>query len=246
MKAPIFIDVHSMNMLRSGCEQQSGCRFEMQSKFDLQNQTQVAETTLELLDALESREAIPQRRLALRLGVALGLTNAMLKRCIRKGLLKAQQAPAKRFAYYLTPKGFREKTRLTSEYLSGSLKFYRNARGQYLDTIEFCHRRQWKRIALYGIGELAEIAAIAGQEIGISFVAVINPKWNKPEYLGVPVVHSLSEIESDVDAVIVSDMVDPQTAFENLSDQLSPERVLTPKVLHVARQRQIDNSEQED
>jgi DNA-binding MarR family transcriptional regulator len=46
-----------------------------------------------------------QRRLASELGVALGLANAYLKRCVKKGLVKVRQAPARRYAYYLTPRG---------------------------------------------------------------------------------------------------------------------------------------------
>jgi DNA-binding MarR family transcriptional regulator len=59
-----------------------------------------------------------QRRLASELGVAVGLVNAYLRRCINKGLVKVRDAPARRYAYYLTPNGFAEKSRLTVEYLS--------------------------------------------------------------------------------------------------------------------------------
>ena len=37
-----------------------------------------------------------QRRLAADLGIALGLVNAYLKRCIKKGLVKVSEAPARR------------------------------------------------------------------------------------------------------------------------------------------------------
>src|SRR5499433_4048044 len=68
-----------------------------------------------------------QRRLASELGVALGLANAYLRRCVKKGLVKVRQAPARRYAYYLTPRGFAEKSRLTVEYLSESFGFFRRA-----------------------------------------------------------------------------------------------------------------------
>ena len=41
--------------------------------------------------------------------MALGLTNAYLKRCIRKGFIKVTQIPANRYAYYLTPRGLQKK-----------------------------------------------------------------------------------------------------------------------------------------
>ena len=54
--------------------------------------------------------------------------NAYLKRCVKKGLVKVSGAPARRYAYYLTPQGFAEKSRLTVEYLSSSFSFFRQAR----------------------------------------------------------------------------------------------------------------------
>lgn len=46
--------------------------------------------TLELLEAVNNESTITQRHLAERLGVALGLANSYLKRCVRKGWIKVQ------------------------------------------------------------------------------------------------------------------------------------------------------------
>ena len=53
---------------------------------------------LGLLDAVEQDRVQSQRHLASELGIALGLVNAYLKRCMKKGLVKVRQAPARRFA----------------------------------------------------------------------------------------------------------------------------------------------------
>ena len=79
---------------------------------------------LGLLEAVERESAQSQRRLAAELGIALGLVNIYLKRCVNKGLLKMAQAPARRYAYYLTPQGFAEKARLTLEYMSYSFELF--------------------------------------------------------------------------------------------------------------------------
>ena len=91
------------------------------------NSRENSRITLGLLEAVESGRAHTQRGLAADLGIALGLVNIYLKRCVKKGLVKVSQAPARRFAYYLTPNGFAEKSRLTGEYLSWSLTFFRMA-----------------------------------------------------------------------------------------------------------------------
>ena len=53
-----------------------------------------SELSLRLLSTIESDQSISQRSLALRLGIAVGLTNAYFKRCVRKGWVKAQAIPA--------------------------------------------------------------------------------------------------------------------------------------------------------
>ena len=83
---------------------------------------------LGLLSSVENDGERSQRRIAAELGIALGLVNAYLKRCVKKGLVKVHDAPARRYAYYLTPQGFAEKSRLTVEYLSSSFSFFRQAK----------------------------------------------------------------------------------------------------------------------
>jgi predicted transcriptional regulator len=70
---------------------------------------------LGLLDAVE-RGDVTQRSLSRELGIAVGLVNAYVKRCMNKGLIKVQQIPPRRYGYYLTPKGFVEKSQLVASY----------------------------------------------------------------------------------------------------------------------------------
>src|SRR5713226_7930774 len=113
--------------------------------------TEKAPIMLGLLESVERGGAQSQRRLASELGVALGLVNAYLKRCITKGLVKVAGAPARRYAYYLTPHGFAEKSRLTVEYLSYSFSLFREAKKDYTATLETARGRGFSRIALLGV-----------------------------------------------------------------------------------------------
>ena len=113
---------------------------------------------LGLLDAVEQDRAQSQRLLASELGIALGLVNAYLKRCVKKGLVKVREAPARRYAYYLTPQGFTEKSRLTVEYLSVSFSFFRRAKAECGAVFRVAAERGFHRVALAGISDLAEIA----------------------------------------------------------------------------------------
>ena len=139
-------------------------------------ETDNARIVLGLLESVERDGAQSQRKLASDLGIALGLVNAYLKRCVKKGLLKIGQAPPRRYAFYLTPQGFTEKSRLTVEYLSSSFSFFRSAREDCASVLKAAHARGWNRIALIGVSDLAEIATICALEQGIAIVAVVDAK----------------------------------------------------------------------
>src|SRR3954470_13007742 len=131
---------------------------------------------LGLLESVERDSSQSQRKLASELGIALGLVNAYLKRCVKKGLLKMGQAPARRYAYYLTPHGFAEKSRLTVEYLSLSFSFFRRAREDCSGLLIVARGRGWDRVVLVGVSDLAEIATICALEQGMTIPAVVDDK----------------------------------------------------------------------
>lgn len=57
-----------------------------------------------ILIAIDADAGISQRALSMEIGIAVGSINWYLKRCVNKGLIKLQQAPIKRYLYYLTPR----------------------------------------------------------------------------------------------------------------------------------------------
>ena len=195
-----------------------------------------AEITLGLLNAVEENSALTQRSVASDLGIALGLANAYLKRCIRKGLIKVHQAPANRYAYYLTPKGFSEKSRLTALYLTTSFNFFRGARSQCAEILAQCEVRKWRRVALAGTSDLAEIAVLCASDREVELVGIVDPNATVARFAGLPVVARLKEL-GPVGAVIVTDFRNPQAAYDTLIETLPQERVLTPRLLGISRSR---------
>ena len=129
-----------------------------------QRQNENDAITLRVLTVIEGRRAVSQRAVARELDIALGLANAYLKCCAVKGLIKVSQIPTRRYAYYLTPKGFAEKSRLAASYLRNSLAFVRLAKEQCDGTIAECVQRSWRRIVLCGSGEITEIASLCATD----------------------------------------------------------------------------------
>jgi len=192
-----------------------------------------ARIILGLLESVERDGAKSQRSLANELGIALGLVNAYLKRCAKKGLIKMKEAPARRYAYYLTPRGFAEKSRLTVEYLSSSFSFFRRARADCSTAFAHAKARGWHRIALAGVSDLAEIAKICALESGIEIVAVVDPSSSLPHIVSVPVVPSFDALASDVDGVLVTDLKTATETFAAATARYGRDRVLVPALLGV-------------
>src|SRR6185437_12040434 len=97
----------------------------------MQRDGEQARIILDILESVDRDGERSQRSRALEIGIALGLTNAYLKFCIRKGYLKARKISARSYKYMLTPKGFAEKSRLALSRLSDSLHFVRATRLEF-------------------------------------------------------------------------------------------------------------------
>jgi DNA-binding MarR family transcriptional regulator len=186
---------------------------------------------LDLLNSVDDG-AQSQRRIAEELGIALGLVNAYLKRCIKKGLVKVGQAPARRYAYYLTPQGFAEKSRLTVDYLSSSFSFFRRARSDCAKVLaEVVASRSSGVALLAGISDLAEIAIICALDSNITIAAVVDPKANVTSFMGVPVVTSFDAVTATIGAVIVTDLSAPYQTFDGAVGRFGLDHVWSPALL---------------
>jgi ribosomal protein S25 len=190
------------------------------------------ELVLELLDAVGKSSHISQRHLASSMGIALGLANSYLKRCIRKGFIKISEAPANRYLYYLTPKGFTEKSRLTAKYLSSSFAFYRKAGESCLQVFMECERRGWRRALLYGMSDLAEIATLRAQELDVRIVGILDPHTERRRFAGVSVWQSLGEA-GPFDVCVLTELNSPSLGYEQVLKEVGKERVLVPDILRL-------------
>ena len=188
---------------------------------------------LGLLDAVEQDHAQSQRLLASELGIALGLVNAYLKRCVKKGLVKVRGAPARRYAYYLTPQGLAEKSRLTVEYLSYSFGFFRQARTDSSGLIRAATAGGVNREVFAGKYALAEIAALCAMEQGIKIVGVVQEGATQREFIGLPVFDNFDAVSGVFDAVLVTDVTNVREAWEAAVARFGTERVFVPELLRI-------------
>jgi len=157
---------------------------------------------LDILRTVEQDCRLTNRQVARKLGVSLKLAHQLLSRMVAKGLLHVRVVHARRWDYFLTPKGIAEKTRLTLEFLEFSLSFYREARRR---SSQLCHdlrRRGVRSVAFLGGGDLAEIAYLGVREWGLVLSEVYDD-GNQRAFMGVPVRALEALDEGGAEAVVV-------------------------------------------
>jgi DNA-binding MarR family transcriptional regulator len=220
----IGLDVHRLNELR-GLRQ--GAPMDHLLDTDHENERIV----LGLLSSVEHDGDRSQRRMAAELGIALGLVNAYLRRCVKKGLVKVRDAPTRRYAYYLTPQGFAEKSRLTVQYLSNSFSFFRLAKGDCAHVFAAAMASGFARVVLAGKSDLAEIAMLCAVESGATIVAIVDPRSDDARFIGVDVVKSYADLTARFDAVIVTDVTRARQSFDAAVEACGADRVLAPALL---------------
>jgi len=186
---------------------------------------------LGLLTSVENDGERSQRHIAAELGIALGLVNAYLKRCVNKGLVKVNNAPARRYVYYLTPHGFAEKSRLTVQYLSNSFSFFRTAKSDCTQVLDAAKAGGFSRLVLAGQSDLAEIAILCAVEAAVTIVGIVDPHSQIARFVGVDVFKSYPEVAQHFDAVIVTDVSSPRSSFEAAVLACGADRVLAPALL---------------
>jgi DNA-binding MarR family transcriptional regulator len=127
-----------------------------------------------LMSEIGDDPAASQRKLAGRLGIAVGLVNSYLKTLVAKGYVTVRTMPRNRFAYLLTPKGFAEKSRLAFQHLGNYNKLYRVTRQESLSLFTRLREQGVEHVSFCGLDDFTEIAYLSLQEAGLQLEQVID------------------------------------------------------------------------
>jgi DNA-binding MarR family transcriptional regulator len=149
----------------------------------------------QILNAIDGGQSVSQRSLASTLGIALGLTNLLVRRLVRKGWVRVTRIKANRVGYFLTPTGVAEKARLSRLHLQHAIRFYAAARVRIRESLSSIDGPN-TRIVFYGTGEVAEIAYVCLQETALELVGVVAETGSR-QFFGVP-LYSIDEVRDGV------------------------------------------------
>ena len=183
---------------------------------------------LEILSEIESAPEISQRDLAARAGIALGLTNLVLRNLVHKGYVRMSKTTWKRWLYSLTPDGFSHKIHLTVSYIRRVLDEYQGVRATLRQELEPLALNEESSVALYGSGEFAELVYLGLQELGIEELDVFDSNSRVGEtFIRIPIQDVSMLQQQNYDRVLVASLVD----VEQISAKLKQLGVSSDKLV---------------
>ncbi len=182
---------------------------------------------LNLLQELEKNPIISQRELSNKFGIALGVTNACLKRMVRRGWIRIMGFNHRKIGYYLTPKGFAEKTKLTLHLISWTVQHYSALKEiigrQYLEM----QNSGIEHIVFYGVSDEMEIALITIQGTNLKLVGIVedDEKYVSQIIFGYELEPVSRVHELRPDAVLITSLLDVGEKKERLGKFINTELI---------------------
>ena len=174
--------------------------------------------SLLLLEEIARDNRVTQRALSKRLGLALGLVNSYIRNLTAKGYITVSTIPPKRYAYYLTPQGLLEKTRLAYRHLQNFTHLYRVARHDFQRLFNDLQGRGVERVVFCGVDEITEIAYLSLQEAGMELTAIVDSGGRKKPFFhhAVKAVETLARGQYDI--VVITSFSNDKALKEELLD----------------------------
>ena len=139
-----------------------------------------------ILDLIEKNKNITQREIGESIEVAVSMINNYLDEYEEKGLIKRKYHSTKTVEYFVTKKGVERKKLLNIRYLKDSQIVYQSAKNNIISFLNQIVDKGFKKILLYGAGEVAEILLqpiVLDKNIPIKVLAIIDDDINKQNQL---------------------------------------------------------------
>jgi len=175
----------------------------------------------QLLEEIERNPKISQRELSHKFGIALGVTNACIKRMARRGLIRLKGIPPRRIAYYITPRGFAEKANFALRVFSYNIRHYAEMKKLISKKLLEMQQSGVKRVAFFGVSDEMEIAYITLQGSDMKLVGIADEDGRKQgtRLLGHKVL-SLGEMKGlNPDAILITCLKGQNSYIKNVMKQ---------------------------
>ena len=178
---------------------------------------------LRLLEELGRNPIISQRELSHKFGIALGVTNACLKRMARKGLIRIRGLNHRKIGYYLTPKGFAERAKLSLHLISYIVQHYSELKNIISQKLLEMQGEGLQRIVFYGVSDEMEVAYITLQGVNLKLVGIVedDEKMTPRIIFGYEIEPVSLVQELKPDGILITSLIDSEKKRERLEDIFS-------------------------
>jgi len=174
-----------------------------------------------ILDLIEKNKNITQREMSIVIGSAVSMVNNFIDEYEQKGYIKRKYLSTKTVEYFVTKKGLERRKLLNIWYLSSSHSVYMSAKDNIISFLNQIIDKGFKKILLYGAGEVAEIMlqVINGDnKIPLEVLAVIDDDQLKQneEIVNIPIINSSEISQYKHDGILISSYKHHEVIHNNL------------------------------
>jgi DNA-binding MarR family transcriptional regulator len=174
-----------------------------------------------ILDMIEKNPNITQREISKTLGIAVSMVNDHIDQYEKDKLIKRKKHSTKTVEYFVTKKGTERRKLLNIWYLKSSHSVYLSAKDNITSFLNQIIDKGFKKILLYGAGEVAEIMLKVmndDNQIPLEVVAVIDDNKDRigEKLVNRPII-TLDELSKyNHDGIMISSYKHHETIHSNL------------------------------
>lgn len=176
-----------------------------------------------ILDLIYKNEDITQRDMSKHVGVAVSMINNYLDLLEKDKLIERVYNSSKSVQYLITNKGNEKRKLLNLSYLSHAQKLYEEAKSNIETFLEEISLKGYKKILLYGAGEVAKILLTTINSKKVSSVIVLGVIDDDIDKIGKEIVSTsiigIKDIDNyPHDGILISSAGHHKTILNKLKD----------------------------
>lgn len=174
-----------------------------------------------ILDLIEKNKYITQREIGKFLCISVSMVNNYLNEFEVKGYIIRKRYSTKTIEYFVTKKGNDRRKLLNIWYLKASKEIYFSAKSNMKSFLEKVIEKGFKKILLYGAGDVAQIILDVIQNdknIPLKILAIIDDDLYKENntLLGVKIINPKSINSFVHDGILISSYTHKKIIYDNI------------------------------
>jgi FlaA1/EpsC-like NDP-sugar epimerase len=162
-----------------------------------------------ILDMIEKNSQVTQREMSHAIGIAVSMVNSYLDQYEKDKLIKRVKHSTKTVEYFVTKKGSERRKLLNIWYLKSAHGVYLSAKDNINVFLNQIIDKGFKKILLYGAGEVAEIMLQAMNDdntLPLRVIAVVDDDANKKGkvLVNIPIIQKNEISNFEHDGILIS------------------------------------------